>query len=38
MIGVRNPLKNDPDNIWKPDNGDAECAIVWVNELRLTDL
>ena len=37
MIGVRNPLKNDPDNIWKPDNGDAECAIVWVNELRLTD-
>ena len=37
MIGVRNPLKNDPNNIWKPDNGDAECAIVWVNELRLTD-
>ncbi|MCX6197236.1 MAG: cell surface protein SprA, partial [Flavobacteriia bacterium] len=37
MIGVRNPLQNDPNNIWKPDNGDAECAIVWVNELRLTD-
>ena len=36
MIGVRNPLKNDPDNLW-PDNGEAECAIVWVNELRLTD-
>ena len=37
MVGVRNPLKTDPNNIWKPDNGDAECAIVWVNELRLTD-
>ncbi|MFM7662363.1 MAG: cell surface protein SprA [Bacteroidota bacterium] len=37
MIGVRNPLKNDPNNIWKPDNGDAECANLWVNELRLTD-
>ena len=36
MIGVRNPLKNDPDNLWA-DNGEAECAIVWVNELRLTD-
>lgn len=37
MVGVRNPLKNDPDNIWQPDNGDAECAIVWINEMRLTD-
>jgi len=37
MVGVRNPLKNDPDNIWQPDNGDAECAIIWINEMRLTD-
>lgn len=37
MIGVRNPLKTDPDNIWQPDAGDAECVNVWVNELRLTD-
>ncbi len=37
MVGVRNPLQNDPDNIWKPDNGEAECVNVWINELRLTD-
>ena len=37
MIGVRNPLKNDPNNIWQPDDGDAECVNVWVNEMRLTD-
>jgi cell surface protein SprA len=37
MVGVRNPRKNDPDNIWQPDDGAAECAIVWINELRLTD-
>ncbi|MFN5910207.1 MAG: cell surface protein SprA [Bacteroidota bacterium] len=37
MVGVRNPRKNDPDNIWQPDDGEAECAIVWINELRLTD-
>jgi len=37
MIGVRNPLKNDPNNIWQPDDGEAECAHIWVNELRLTD-
>ena len=36
MIGVRNPLKDNPDNPW-PDAGTPECAIVWVNELRLTD-
>jgi cell surface protein SprA len=30
-------LKTDPDNIWQPDAGDAECVNVWVNELRLTD-
>jgi cell surface protein SprA len=37
MIGVRNPLQNDPNNIWLPDDGDAECVNVWVNEMRLTD-
>ncbi|MFN5654214.1 MAG: cell surface protein SprA, partial [Flavobacteriia bacterium] len=37
MIGVRNPSKSDPDNTWGPDNGDAECVNVWVNEMRLTD-
>ena len=37
MVGVRNPLKTDPNNPWKPDNGDPECAIIWINEMRLTD-
>jgi cell surface protein SprA len=37
MVGIRNPGKNNKDNIWKPDPGEAECAIVWINELRLTD-
>ena len=37
MVGVRNPSKTDPNNPWKPDNGDPECAIVWINEMRLTD-
>ena len=36
MVGVRNPLKNNPDNPWL-DAGTPECAIVWINELRLTD-
>ncbi len=39
MIGVRNPAK-DQVNPWPDggtDNGEAECVIVWVNELRLTD-
>jgi cell surface protein SprA len=39
MIGIRNPGKNEV-NPWPNggvDNGDPECAIVWVNELRLTD-
>jgi len=39
MIGVRNPDKNEV-NPWSEntiDNGDPECVIVWVNELRLTD-
>jgi cell surface protein SprA len=35
MIGVRNPSKTDV-NPW-PDDGQAECAIIWINELRLTD-
>ncbi|MES2798593.1 MAG: cell surface protein SprA [Bacteroidota bacterium] len=37
MVGIRNPRKNDPNNLWLPDNGDAECVNVWINELRLTD-
>ncbi len=37
MVGVRNPSKNHPDNNWQPDDGLAKCAIVWINELRLTD-
>jgi cell surface protein SprA len=37
MVGVRNPLKNDPNNIWQPDDGESECIIAWINELRLTD-
>ena len=36
MVGVRNPLQADPDNNWA-DDGQADCAIVWINELRLTD-
>ncbi len=36
MVGVRNPLQADPSNNW-PDDGQADCAIVWINELRLTD-
>jgi cell surface protein SprA len=35
MVGVRNPGINQ-ENPW-PDNSDAECAIIWINELRLTD-
>lgn len=35
MVGVRNPSKNEA-NPW-PDDGQAECAIIWINELRLTD-
>lgn len=35
MIGVRNP-KVDDQNPW-PDDGLDKCAIIWVNELRLTD-
>jgi cell surface protein SprA len=36
MIGVRNPAQND-NHPWKPDDGLAKCAEIWVNELRLTD-
>jgi cell surface protein SprA len=35
MIGVRNPGKND-NNQWA-DDGLDKCAIIWVNELRLTE-
>ncbi len=35
MVGVRNPHINS-DNPW-PDKDEAECVIVWINELRLTD-
>ncbi len=35
MIGLKNPDKdNNPYNV---DDGLSECAIVWANELRLTD-
>ncbi len=36
MIGVRNPEK-DGNTTWVPDDGQAKCAIIWVNEMRLTD-
>ncbi|MBN9292667.1 MAG: cell surface protein SprA [Flavobacteriia bacterium] len=35
MIGVRNPNKSSNDT-WQ-DDGMQKCALVWVNELRLTD-
>lgn len=35
MIGIRNPKKT-AQNPWQ-DDGQSHCAIVWVNELRLTD-
>jgi cell surface protein SprA len=38
MIGVRNPKRGDPNNIWgNPDDGLDKCFEIWVNELRLTD-
>ncbi len=38
MIGVRNPKKDGAEaNPWVIDDGKAQCAEVWVNELRLTD-
>lgn len=35
MIGIRNPRKTD-DNPWNDDGAD-KCAIIWVNELFLSD-
>lgn len=35
MIGIRNPNKNT-NKTWQ-DDGLSKCALVWVNELRLTD-
>lgn len=35
MLGVRNPSKNNPFN--QNDLGEAHCAIIWVNELRVSD-
>ena len=37
MIGVRNPKKEDPNNLGTNDDGLEKCVEVWVNELRLTD-
>lgn len=37
MVGVRNPKSNDHDlDSWTED-GQPKCAIIWINELRLTD-
>jgi cell surface protein SprA len=36
MIGVRNPAKDK--NVFKQnDDGQAKCAVIWVNELRLSE-
>ena len=35
MIGVRNPKRNP--QVFNTDDGQAKCAEVWVNELRLTN-
>ncbi len=37
MVGVRNPHKNSHVLDSWSDDGEAKCAIVWINELRLTD-
>ena len=37
MVGVRNPHQNTHEIDSWPDDGLAKCAIVWINELRLTD-
>ncbi len=36
MIGIRNPGANQA-HPWKPDDGLAKCAEIWVNELRLAE-
>ena len=35
MVGIRNPAQDE--NPFASDDGLSKCAIVWVNELRLTD-
>ncbi len=35
MIGIRNPKRNPA--VFNKDDGQAKCAEIWVNELRLTD-
>jgi len=35
MVGIRNPSMNN--NNFASDDGQSECAEIWVNELRLTD-
>jgi len=37
MIGVRNPHENSHALDGWSDDGQEHCAIIWVNELRLTD-
>ena len=37
MIGVRNPHKDSHDSESWTEDSQPKCAIVWVNELRLTD-
>ncbi len=36
MIGVRNP-EQETNTTWTPDDGQAKCAVLWMNEMRLTD-
>ena len=36
MIGIRNPKRQNLDNA--NDDGETKSAVVWINELRLTDL
>jgi len=36
MIGIRNPDQKT-NQAWTPDDGQSKCAIIWVNEMRLTD-
>ena len=36
MIGVRNPKRQSLDN--GNDDGETKSAVIWINELRLTDL
>ncbi|MBR3711071.1 MAG: cell surface protein SprA [Bacteroidales bacterium] len=36
MIGVRNPKRQSLENM--NDDGESKSAVIWINELRLTDL